>query len=70
MAKLKPCPFCGETPTKINQFGWESETYITATGKLKQSKWKPCYIVGHNCRRMAGNSEKEATAAWNRRPDV
>lgn len=55
---LKPCPFCGSKNVGI---------YETAYGNyLNVFKYVLCQTC--NCRTKAYRDEKDAIAAWNRRP--
>lgn len=57
--KLKPCPFCGETPTEIWQCG---ERYFPNPA--------PIFVVRHSCTPGHGDSEELAAAKWNTRADL
>jgi hypothetical protein len=62
MEKLKPCPFCGEIPQKVYQFGTE-----TAYNSRGWGKSKPLFEVDHHCNSSHGYSAVGAIKAWNTR---
>lgn len=63
MEKLKPCPFCGRTPSKVRQHYIVGTSLIYYTVECKSSMSK-CFIKPKT---TLLKSEEEAIKVWNRR---
>lgn len=72
MAELKPCPFCGVTPT-IEWDAWEDISPTSGVFVLEANHKSGCFIRAMNgfnsTGRMSAYNKTVLKDAWNRRVD-
>jgi len=72
MAKLKPCPFCGEIPKLIEILSKDemSEGFTIFNSKLYADETKEMCYGCSNCDEAYSTNPDEVVEAWNTRKDV